>query len=33
MIALVGLKSLKKKFDKLNFESNPRWQLDKEAKF
>tara|TARA_B100001540_G_scaffold267155_1_gene248548 strand:+ start:2372 stop:3448 length:1077 start_codon:yes stop_codon:yes gene_type:complete len=34
MIALVGLKKFKKKkFDKLNFESNPRWQLDKEAKF
>ena len=34
MIALVGLKKFnKKKFDKLNFEANPRWPLDGNAKF
>ena len=34
MIALAGLERFKKKkFDKLNFEANPRWQLDEKAKF
>ena len=34
MIALAGLERYKmKKFDKHNFEANPRWQLDNEAKF
>ena len=34
MIALVGLKKFKKKkFDKLSFSADPRWQLDKDAKF
>ena len=34
MIAIVGLKKFKKKeFDKLDFSINPRWQLDKNAKF
>ena len=34
MIALVGLKKFnKKRFDKLNFEANPRWPLDRSAKF
>ncbi len=34
MIAIVGLKKFKKKeFSKLNFSINPRWQLDKNAKF
>ena len=34
MIALAGLERYKKKkFDKHNFEANPRWQLDSKAKF
>ena len=34
MIALAGLERYKKKkFDKHNFEANPRWQLDNKAKF
>ena len=34
MIAIVGLKKFKKKeFNKLDFSINPRWQLDKNAKF
>jgi len=34
MIALAGLERFKKrKFDKHNFEANPRWQLDNKAKF
>ena len=34
MIALAGLERFKKrKFDKHNFEANPRWQLDEKAKF
>ena len=34
MIALVGLKKFKnRKFDRLNFPINPRWLLDKNAKF
>ena len=34
MIAIVGLKKFKKKeFNKQNFSVNPRWQLDKNAKF
>ena len=34
MIAIVGLKKFKKKeFSKLDFSVNPRWQLDKDAKF
>ncbi len=34
MIAIVGLKKFKKKeFSKLDFSVNPRWQLDKNAKF
>ena len=34
MIAVVGLKKFKKKeFNKLDFSVNPRWQLDKNAKF
>ena len=34
MIAIVGLKKFKKKeFNKLDFSVNPRWQLDKDAKF
>ncbi len=34
MIALVGLEKFKKKiFNKLNFNVNPRWQLDEKAQF
>ena len=34
MIALAGLERYKKKkYDKHNFEANPRWQLDSKAKF
>ena len=34
MIAMVGLEKYKmKKFDKLNFSVNPRWQLDENASF
>ena len=34
MTAIVGLKKFKKKeFNKLDFSVNPRWQLDKNAKF
>ena len=34
MIALAGLERYKKKkFDKHDFEANPRWQLDSKAKF
>ena len=34
MIALAGLERYKrKKFDKHNFEANPRWQLDSKATF
>ena len=34
MIALAGLERYKKKkFNKHNFEANPRWQLDNKAKF
>ena len=34
MTALAGLERYKKKkFDKHNFEANPRWQLDNKAKF
>ena len=34
MIALAGLERYRnKKFDKHNFEANPRWQLDSKAKF
>ena len=34
MIAIVGLKKFKnKEFNKQDFSVNPRWQLDKKAKF
>ena len=34
MIAMVGIEKYKLKlFDKLDFKPNPRWALDKEAKF
>ena len=34
MIAMVGLEKFKlKKFDDLDFKANPRWPLDKNAKF
>jgi len=34
MIAMVGLEKFKlNKFDNLDFKANPRWPLDKNAKF
>ena len=34
MIAMVGLEKFKlNKFDSYDFKADPRWQLDKEAKF
>ena len=34
MIAMVGLEKYKlKQFDSLEFKANPRWALDKNAKF